>query len=73
MSFVNARAKAARIFALVWLGRDDCTTADWPALRAEAARAHNRHTAEYLLGTPLLPDFQEAGLSALGYELEDLE
>jgi hypothetical protein len=36
-------------------------------LRAEAARAHNQRTAEYLLGTPFVRDFLEEGLSMLGY------
>ena len=39
---------------------------DWPAVRAEAARAHNERTAELPLGTPLLVDFLEEGLALLG-------
>jgi hypothetical protein len=61
------------LVALMWLGRDDSTADDWPALREEAARAHNERTAEYLLGTPLLGDFLEEGLSVLGYSCEDFE
>jgi hypothetical protein len=61
------------LVALMWLGRDDSTADDWPALREEAARAHNERTAEYLLGTPLLGDFLEEGLSVLGYSCEDYE
>jgi Protein of unknown function (DUF3775) len=45
----------------------------WPAVRDEAARAHNQCTAEYLLGTPLLGDFLEAGLSMLGYSCKEFE
>jgi Protein of unknown function (DUF3775) len=61
------------LVALMWLGRDDSTAADWTALREEAARAHNERTAEYLLGTPMLCDFLEEGLSMLGYSCEDYE
>ena len=61
------------LVTLMWLGRDDSTADDWPALREEAARAHNERTAEYLLGTPLLGDFLEEGLSVLGYSCEDFE
>jgi len=61
------------LVALMWLGRDDSTADDWLALREEAARAHNEHTAEYLLGEPLLGDFLEEGLSKLGYSCEDYE
>jgi Protein of unknown function (DUF3775) len=61
------------LVALMWLGRDDYTAADWTAVREEAAGAHNQHTAEYLLGTPMLGDFLEEGLSMLGYSCEDYE
>lgn len=61
------------IVALMWLGREDYTAADWTAVREDAAGAHNEHTAEYLLGTPMLGDFLEEGLSVLGYSCEDYE
>jgi len=61
------------LVTLMWLGRDDYTADDWDSVRAEAARAHNKHTAEYLLGEPLLGDFLEEGLSMLGYSCEDYE
>lgn len=61
------------LVTLAWLGRDDYTAADWPAVREEAAAAHNRRTASYLLGMPLLGDFLEEGLSLLGYSCEEYE
>ena len=61
------------LVALTWLGRDDYSTADWPTVRAEAARARNERTASYLLGMPLLSDFLEEGLSMLGYSCEEFE
>ena len=61
------------LVALAWLGRDDYTAADWPTVRAEAARAHNDRTASYLLGIPLLGDFLEEGLSMLGRSCEEFE
>jgi len=54
-------------------GRNDYSAADWPAVRAEAARAHNERTASYLLGMPLLGDFLEQGLSMLGHSCEEFE
>jgi hypothetical protein len=42
-------------------------------IREEAARAHNKRTAAYLLGMPLLGDFLEEGLSLLGYSCEEFE
>ncbi len=61
------------LVALAWLGRGDNTAADWPSVRAEAADAHNDHTAEYLLGMPLLADYLEEGLSMLGRSCEEYE
>lgn len=61
------------LVALMWLGRDDYSANEWPSEREEAARAHNARTAEYLLGTPLVADFLEEGLSKLGYSCEDFE
>ncbi len=61
------------LVALAWLGRDDYTAADWPQVRADAAAAHNRKTASYLLGMPLLGDYLEEGLTMLGHSCTDLE
>ena len=58
------------LVALVWLGRGDGTLADWGELRAEAARAHNKRTAAYLLGMPLLSDYLEEALSQFGISIE---
>ena len=61
------------LVALTWLGRDDYSASDWPTVRAEASRAHNDRTAQYLLGIPLLGDFLEEGLSTLGYSCQEFE
>jgi hypothetical protein len=74
-SLINSLSEDEQIdlVALTWLGRDDYSAGDWPTVRAEAARAHNERTAEYLLGTPLLADFLEEGLSLLGRSCEEFE
>jgi hypothetical protein len=54
------------LVALVWLGRDDFTLADWPEVRAQAASAHKVRTSRYLMGNPLLGDHLEDGLAVLG-------
>lgn len=61
------------LVALAWLGREDHAVDEWPEIRAEAARAHNKNTARYLLGMPLLGDFLEEGLTMLGYSCEEFE
>jgi len=74
-SLINSLSEDEQIdlVALAWLGRDDYSASDWPTVREEAAGAHNQRTAEYLLGTPLVGDFLEEGLSMLGYSCEEFE
>ena len=74
-SLINALSEDEQIdlVTLAWLGRDDYTAKDWDEVRAEAARAHNKRTAAYLLGMPQLGDFLEEGLSLLGYSCEEFE
>ena len=54
------------LVALMWLGRGDYTSDDWPGVRQEAARQLEKSTAHYLMGTPMFGDFIEEGLSILG-------
>jgi Protein of unknown function (DUF3775) len=61
------------LVALTWLGRGDGTIEDWDELRAEAARAHNKRTAAYLLGIPLLADYLGEALSLFDLSCEDVE
>ena len=58
--FAMSEDEQIDLVALAWLGRGDGTLDDWAELRSEAARAHNKRTASYLLGIPLLADFLEA-------------
>lgn len=61
------------LVTLAWLGRGDGDLDDWDDLRSEAARAHNKRTAEYLLGMPILPDYLEEALSQFGHTAEEFE
>jgi hypothetical protein len=72
---INAMTEDEQIdlVALTWLGRGDGTLAEWGELRAEAARAHNRHTARYLLGIPLLPDYLLEALLAFGRSCDEFD
>jgi hypothetical protein len=54
------------LVALMRLGRGDGTIDDWAELRREAAEGHNRRTARYLMGEPLLGDYLAEGLAAFG-------
>lgn len=61
------------LVALTWLGRGDGSIDDWEDLRAEAARAHNKRTADYLLAKPLLPDHLEDALDQFGCSCDDYD
>ena len=71
-SFINALTEDEQIdlVALTWLGRGDGTLNEWDDLREEAARLHNKRTAEYLLAKPMLGDHLEEGLAAFGRSYE---
>lgn len=74
-AFIDSLSEDEQIdlVALTWLGRGDGTLSDWAEVRGEANRAHNDHTASYLLGIPLLPDYLEEGLSLFGRSCEEFE
>ena len=61
------------LLALTWLGRGDYTKEEWRDALLEARRVHNEKETDYLIGTPLLADYLEEGLSQLGYSIEDYE
>ncbi len=61
------------LVALTWLERGDGEIENWDELRAEAARAHNKRTAAYLLGMPMLADHLEDALSKFGHSSEEVE
>jgi len=71
--FIGALSEDEQIdlVALSWLGRGDGTIDDWDDLRAEASRAHNRRTASYLLGMPLLSNHLEDALAQFGTSCDD--
>ena len=72
-AFINVLSEDEQIdlVALTWLGRGDGTLDEWDDLRKEAARAHNKRTAAYLLDKPFLPDHLEEGLVQFGCSCDD--
>ena len=73
--FINTLTEDEQVdlVALAWLGRGDGTINDWDNLRAEAARAHNKRTAQYLLGMPLLASHLEDAMPEFGLSCEEFE
>lgn len=58
--------ETAELVALVWLGRGDYEAAEWASALDEAKGRNMKLTATYLLGMPLLGEYLEQGLEALG-------
>ena len=54
------------LVALLWVGRGTFSADEWDEAVDEARRAHSNHTAEYLLGQPMLGDLLEEGIAAFG-------
>ncbi|SRR5258708_10763402 len=75
VTFIDAMSEDEQVdlVALAWLGRGDGTLEDWTQLRAEAERQHNKRTASYLLGIPLLPDYLEDALAEFDLSCEEFE
>ena len=61
------------LLALIWVGRGDFTAKEWPAAMQLARESRTASEADYLIGTPLLADFLEEAVSALGLSLEEYE
>ena len=59
------------LLALTWLGRGDFARSEWRDALARAREIHNEAETDYLIGTPLLADYLEEALDALGYSLEE--
>lgn len=60
------------LVALMWLGRDDFSIAEWKeALKlAKERNSRDRRTAEYLLSIPFVADFLQEGLALHGYSCD---
>jgi uncharacterized protein DUF3775 len=69
--FAMSEDEQIDLVTLAWLGRGDGSLEDWNELRAEAARAHNKRTASYLLGMPLLADYLDEALAQFGHSCDE--
>jgi len=59
------------LLALMWLGRGDYDAESWSEALQQARQTQSASETAYLLGTPLLGDYIEEGVAALGHSLED--
>lgn len=72
ISYIDDLTHGAQIdlVAIMWLGREGGPDS-WDEAQQLAAEEHNDHTAKYLVGTPLLGDYLEEGLAAIGRSCDD--
>lgn len=63
----------ANLVALAWVGRGTFEKEEFTEAVETARNERINATAVYLLGMPLLADFLENGLEAMGYSVEDSE
>lgn len=74
-SFLAAQSddELKELVALTWIGRGDYEAGDWDDVLGEVQDVREKHTIDYLLGTPLLADYLEEALSQFGLSCEDVE
>lgn len=65
--------QAAELTALMWLGRGDAGPEEFADLVAQARGSRRLKTSAYLLGEPMLADYLEEGLEALGFDTSEIE
>ncbi len=65
--------EALDLVALMWVGRGTYRAEQFDLARQVAAAEATHTTSEYLLGTPLLADYLEDGLEAMGFSVEEAE
>jgi hypothetical protein len=72
MEFIRSMDEDEQInmVALAWVGRGTYDLTEWREALNEARAQHNKRTAEYLIGLPLLGDYLEEGLAAFGLDCE---
>jgi light-regulated signal transduction histidine kinase (bacteriophytochrome) len=63
----------AELTAIMWIGRGSFEAEELEEAVETAKREATVPTADYLIGTPHLADNIEAGLDALGVDVQDVE
>ncbi|HEY8947571.1 MAG TPA: DUF3775 domain-containing protein [Rhizomicrobium sp.] len=71
--FINGldEEEQTNLVALAWLGRGTYGIDEWQEALDTAKAEHNKRTAQYLLGLPLLGDYLAEGLEAFGESFDD--
>lgn len=72
-AFINGMdvEEQTNLVALAWVGRGTYSIDEWKEALDTAKAEHNKRTAQYLLGLPLLGDYLAEGLEAFGESFDD--
>ena len=72
-SFLEAQSddELRELLALAWVGRGDFGADEWRESLRQVQDVREKHTVDYLLGTPLLSDYLEEGLAQFGHACEE--
>ena len=72
-SFLEAQGddELRELRALAWVGHGDFGADEWQEALSHMQDVREKHTIDYLLGTPLLPDYLEEGLAQFGHSCEE--
>jgi predicted protein tyrosine phosphatase len=75
IAFIRALDEEEQIWlvALAWIGRGTYEAGELREALREARDQHNKRTAEYLTGLPLLGDYLQEGLAAFGEDCAAFE
>ena len=75
IAFINGLTEEEQInlVALAWVGRGTYDIDEWDDAIDTARTEHNKRTAQYLLGLPLLGDYLAEGLEAFDEDFDDEE
>lgn len=63
----------AALVAVMWIGRDTFSAEDYDEAFETAKSEATTPTEKYLLGVPLLADYLEDGLEAMGVDTSEIE
>ena len=63
----------ASLVAVMWIGRETFGAEELAEVIQTAKAEATAPTENYLLGIPMLPDYLESGLEALGYSVGEVE
>jgi len=67
------RDEKASLVAVMWIGRETFEATELAEAIKTAKQESISPTEKYLMGIPLLSDYLEDGMNALGYSVEEIE